>query len=53
METLYNGGYCGACHDGDTAFASNKRCTVCHIGVRGQARLSGSSDAAAEHGAKK
>jgi c(7)-type cytochrome triheme protein len=39
MATLYEGGYCGSCHDGSTAFASNTRCTACHIGVRGQARL--------------
>jgi c(7)-type cytochrome triheme protein len=41
MEKLYKGSYCGACHDGSTAFASNTRCTSCHIGVRGNARLSG------------
>ena len=41
METLYEGGYCGACHDGSTAFASNTRCTTCHIGVQGQARMLG------------
>ena len=41
MESLYDGNYCGACHDGDTAFASNTRCTSCHIGVRGYARLIG------------
>jgi c(7)-type cytochrome triheme protein len=41
MATLYEGGYCGACHDGDTAFASDTRCTTCHIGVRGHARLLG------------
>lgn len=29
MEALYNGEYCGACHDGDSAFASNTRCTTC------------------------
>ncbi len=52
METLYKGGYCGACHDGETAFASNKRCTSCHIGVRGHARLSGNPGAAEEHPAK-
>ena len=52
METLYKGGYCGACHDGDTAFASNKRCTSCHIGVRGHARLSGNSGAAEDSHAK-
>ena len=43
MESLYQGNYCGACHDGDTAFASNTRCTACHIGVRGYARLTGES----------
>ncbi len=41
MATLYEGGYCGSCHDGSTAFASNTRCTACHIGVRGHARLLG------------
>jgi len=41
MESLYAGNYCGACHDGDTAFASDTRCTACHIGVRGYARLLG------------
>lgn len=35
MASLYMGKYCGACHDGKTAFASNTRCTVCHIGVKG------------------
>lgn len=41
MATLYEGGYCGSCHDGETAFASDTRCTTCHIGVRGHARLLG------------
>lgn len=41
MQTLYDGGYCGACHDGSTSFASDTRCTACHIGVRGHARLLG------------
>lgn len=49
METLYEGGYCGSCHDGSTAFASNTRCTACHIGVRGQARLLGNVDEKKEH----
>lgn len=49
METLYEGGYCGACHDGSTAFASNTRCTACHIGVRGHARLLGSTGEKKEH----
>jgi c(7)-type cytochrome triheme protein len=41
MASLYEGNYCGACHDGSTAFASDTRCTSCHIGVRGYARLKG------------
>lgn len=44
MATLYDGGYCGACHDGETAFASDTRCTACHIGVRGHARLVGGKE---------
>lgn len=44
MATLYEGGYCGACHDGSTAFASNTRCTSCHIGVRGHSRISGADE---------
>ncbi|MBX6423161.1 cytochrome c3 family protein [Thermosulfurimonas sp. F29] len=39
MQALYNGKYCGACHDGETAFASNTRCATCHIGVMGYKRL--------------
>lgn len=41
MASLYEGNYCGACHDGSTAFASDTRCTTCHIGVRGHARMLG------------
>jgi c(7)-type cytochrome triheme protein len=41
MEALYAGKYCGACHDGDNAFASDTRCTTCHIGVKGFDRLFG------------
>ena len=39
MESMEEGSYCGACHDGDMAFSSNTRCTLCHIGVRGIERL--------------
>jgi c(7)-type cytochrome triheme protein len=39
MESLYKGKYCGACHDGSMAFASNTRCTACHVGVKGYNRL--------------
>lgn len=41
MQSLYDGNYCGGCHDGETAFASNTRCTVCHIGVKGFDRMQG------------
>ncbi|MFN4197126.1 MAG: cytochrome c3 family protein [Caldimicrobium sp.] len=47
MESLYKGKYCGACHDGKGAFASNTKCASCHIGVKGmkryQQKLSGQS----------
>ncbi len=39
MQALYDGKYCGACHDGETAFASNTRCATCHIGVKGFNRM--------------
>jgi len=45
MKALYDGKYCGACHNGDDAFASNTKCTTCHIGVKGFERLFGSVDA--------
>ncbi len=35
MESLYKGKYCGACHNGKMAFASNTQCARCHIGVKG------------------
>jgi len=35
MASLYQGKYCGACHDGSMAFASNTQCARCHIGVKG------------------
>ena len=41
MASLYEGKYCGACHDGDMAFASNTRCATCHIGVKGYNRIMG------------
>ena len=39
MESLYKGKYCGACHNGQAAFASNTKCAVCHIGVKGLERM--------------
>lgn len=50
MQAMYDGKYCGSCHDGSTAFAANTRCTTCHIGVRGHGRLSGEQ---AKEGAEK
>ncbi|MBI4791932.1 MAG: cytochrome c3 family protein [Deltaproteobacteria bacterium] len=50
MQSLYDGKYCGACHDGQTAFASNTRCTVCHIGVKGFDRMQGGGAKADSHG---
>lgn len=41
MESLYQGKYCGACHDGSTAFASNTQCATCHTGVKGYRRATG------------
>ncbi|MBU0728467.1 MAG: hypothetical protein KKE17_04100 [Proteobacteria bacterium] len=41
MQALYDGKYCGSCHDGETAFASKTRCTACHIGVKGYNRATG------------
>lgn len=41
MKALYKGQYCGKCHDGDTAFASNTLCNTCHIGVKGYNRMMG------------
>lgn len=35
MDSLYKGKYCGACHNGKMAFASNTQCARCHIGVKG------------------
>lgn len=50
MQALYKGEYCGACHDGDNAFASDTKCTTCHIGVMGFDRLMGKEDSAEKGG---
>jgi c(7)-type cytochrome triheme protein len=31
MESLYKGKYCGACHNGKAAFASDTQCARCHV----------------------
>ncbi len=35
MKALYEGKYCGACHDASMAFSSKSQCARCHIGVKG------------------
>ncbi|MDD3813882.1 MAG: cytochrome c3 family protein [Desulfocapsaceae bacterium] len=45
MKSLYEGKYCGKCHDGSTAFASDTRCNTCHIGVKGYNRMTGNDNA--------
>ncbi|PLY05455.1 MAG: hypothetical protein C0622_01825 [Desulfuromonas sp.] len=45
MESLYQGEYCGACHDGSTAFASDTQCATCHLGVKGYNRMQGGEQA--------
>jgi len=41
MKSLAEGNYCGACHDGSTAFSSETRCADCHEGVKGYKRALG------------
>ncbi len=45
-KSFAEGNYCGACHDGSTAFTAvldkaTGKCTLCHIGVKGLDRASG------------
>lgn len=48
MRALYAGKYCGVCHNGNIAFASNTRCSSCHIGVKGLERMRAEADLAGE-----
>jgi len=41
MAALNEGKYCGACHNGKTAFASNSQCARCHGGVKEYASAEG------------
>jgi len=50
MDALYKGQFCGACHDGSQAFASDTKCTTCHIGVMGFDRLFGDGNAKKKEG---
>ena len=47
MKGLEEGLYCGMCHDGDTAFASDTQCATCHEGVKGYMRATGQEQAGA------
>jgi c(7)-type cytochrome triheme protein len=49
MKGLEEGLYCGMCHDGDTAFASDTQCATCHIGVKGYRRATGEAPSGAHH----
>jgi len=49
MAALYDGKYCGGCHNGDDAFASDTQCTTCHIGVQGVNRLHGGDESSDNH----
>jgi c(7)-type cytochrome triheme protein len=49
MESLYAGKYCGVCHDGGMAFASNTQCARCHIGVKGYNALHGGAAESSGH----
>lgn len=44
MQALYDGKYCGMCHDGSMAFASDTQCATCHVGVKGYNRAHGGED---------
>lgn len=49
MLALSEGRYCGACHDGDMAFASSSRCASCHEGAIGFRRALGLEDTGSRH----
>jgi len=49
MKALYEGRYCGACHDGNMAFRSDTSCTLCHEGVKGYDRALGHKTANAHN----
>ena len=44
MSAMKDGEYCGACHDGDSAFSSQGDCTTCHAGdVKMQGETTGTT----------
>lgn len=50
-KSFKEGKYCGGCHDGSNAFAMDKECTKCHIGVKGynQLKSGGKKEEKAHH----
>ncbi|MBU4326662.1 MAG: hypothetical protein KKB91_02830 [Proteobacteria bacterium] len=52
LEKLHNK-YCGTCHDASKAFGYLTRCTVCHIGVKGNDALQGVEQKKEGHGESK
>ena len=52
LEKLHNK-YCGTCHDASQAFGYLTRCTVCHIGVKGNDALQGGDQKKDGHGESK
>jgi c(7)-type cytochrome triheme protein len=44
MQGLYDGKYCGGCHNGEMAFASDTQCARCHVGVKGYNKIMGTSE---------
>lgn len=50
MQSLYDGKYCGSCHNGSFAFASDTQCATCHVGVKGyDARNKDAEEPTEEH----
>lgn len=49
MEGLYAGKYCGGCHNGEMAFASDTQCARCHGGVKGYNEIKGTGEKKSDH----
>lgn len=49
MQGLYDGKYCGGCHNGEMAFASSTQCARCHIGVKGYNAMTGEGQDTEHH----
>jgi len=49
MAGLYAGKYCGGCHNGKMAFASDTQCARCHVGVKGYNEITGEGEKKSDH----